>query len=169
MSEVKKEDIEALVRTFDESTWDEMRVVVDGVEIYLSKNPADRHRTVSKVSQAADSAAPAPVAPARTATAASGTPSAAAAAKEAIDIPAGWTAINAPNLGTFYRSPKPGAAPYVEIGQKVTADTEICLIEVMKLFTPVRAGVAGTVRKVLAQDSQLVEYDQPLFLIEPSA
>ncbi len=165
MSEVKKEDIEALVRTFDESTWDEMRVVVDGVEIYLSKNPADRQRSVAAVLHASEAAAPMPVAPARSAPGAAPT----AAPKAAIDIPAGWTAINAPNLGTFYRSPKPGAAPYVEIGQKVTADTEICLIEVMKLFTPVRAGVTGTVRKVLAQDSQLVEYDQPLFLIEPSA
>ena len=57
--------------------------------------------------------------------------------------------VRAPNLGTFYRAPKPGAAPYVAIGQKVEAETEVCLIEVMKLFTSVCAGVAGTVREVL--------------------
>jgi acetyl-CoA carboxylase biotin carboxyl carrier protein len=55
----------------------------------------------------------------------------------------------------------------VSIGQKVTPDTEMCLIEVMKLFTSVRAGVAGTVREVCVEDTQLVEFDQPLFLVEP--
>ena len=78
-------------------------------------------------------------------------------------------AVRAPNLGTFYRAPKPGAPPYVAVGQKVEASTEVCLIEVMKLFTSVRAGVTGTVREVLAEDAQLVEFDQPLFLIEPLA
>ena len=76
--------------------------------------------------------------------------------------------MRAPNLGTFYRAPKPGAAPYVTVGQTVDADTEVCLIEVMKLFTSVLAGVEGTVRKVLVEDAELVEYDQPLFLIEPA-
>ena len=111
----------------------------------------------------AEGSAPMLAAPARAATPAHG-PKAAS-----VDIPDGWTAIKAPNLGTFYRATKPDAPPYVEIGQKVTADTEICLIEVMKLFTPVRAGIAGIVRKVLSEDAQLVEYDQPLFLIEPAA
>jgi acetyl-CoA carboxylase biotin carboxyl carrier protein len=162
MTDVKPQDIEALVRTFDESNWDELRVVIDGAEIYLSKNPADRHQTVTSVAPV--SAASASVASGRAASAASAPTH---ASKAAMDIPPGQVPIKAPNLGTFYRSPKPGAQPYVEIGQKVTADTEICLIEVMKLFTPVRAGIAGTVRKVLAEDAQLVEYDQPLFLIEP--
>ena len=83
-------------------------------------------------------------------------------------VPDHWVAVRAPNLGTFYRAPKPGAAPYVSVGQTVDADAEVCLIEVMKLFTSVLAGVAGTVRKVLVEDAELVEYDQPLFLIEPA-
>ena len=77
--------------------------------------------------------------------------------------------VRAPNLGTFYRAPKPGAPPYVAVGQRVEAATEVCLIEVMKLFTSVRAGVAGTVREMLVEDAELVEFDQPLFLIEPLA
>ena len=72
----------------------------------------------------------------------------------------------APNLGTFYRSPKPGSPPFVELGQQVAADTEICLLEVMKLFTSVNAGVAGTIMKVCAVDAELVEGDQVLFYIE---
>ncbi len=83
-------------------------------------------------------------------------------------VPPGLTAIRAPNVGTFYRAPKPGAPPYVELGQAVTGDTEVCLIEVMKLFTPVRAGVAGTVREVCVSDGELVEHDQVLFLVEPN-
>jgi len=78
-----------------------------------------------------------------------------------------WHAVVAPNLGTFYRSPKPGSPPFVEIGQRVAANTEICLIEVMKLFTSVKAGVAGTIRRIDATDADLVEGGQTLFHIEP--
>jgi acetyl-CoA carboxylase biotin carboxyl carrier protein len=86
-----------------------------------------------------------------------------------IVIPAGMVAVRAPNLGTFYQAPKPGAPPYVEVGQKVDADTEVCLIEVMKLFTPVKAGVSGTVREICASDGQMVEYEQVLVIVEPDA
>lgn len=80
-------------------------------------------------------------------------------------IPDGAIVISAPNLGTFYRAPKPGAAAYVEIGGKVGADDEICLIEVMKLFTAVKAGQAGTIVAVLADDGAMVESGQPLFAL----
>lgn len=77
-----------------------------------------------------------------------------------------WTVVIAPNLGTFYRSPKPGSPAFVEVGQKIAAGTEVCLIEVMKLFTSVRAQIAGTVRHIAAEDAQLVEGGQPLIYIE---
>jgi acetyl-CoA carboxylase biotin carboxyl carrier protein len=77
--------------------------------------------------------------------------------------------VRAPTLGTFYRAPKPGAAPYVKVGQHVDPTTELCLIEVMKLFTSVLARVSGVVREVLVGDTELVEFDQALFLIEPDA
>jgi acetyl-CoA carboxylase biotin carboxyl carrier protein len=85
------------------------------------------------------------------------------------DAPAGWTIIKAPSLGTFYRAPKPGAPVFTDIGARVTGDTELCLIEVMKLFTTLRAGISGTVAEIYAKDGDLVEFDQPLFLIEPHA
>ena len=78
-------------------------------------------------------------------------------------------AIRAPCLGTFYNAPKPGAPPFVSIGQPVSRETEVCLVEVMKLFTTVRAGVIGTIRELLVADSELVEFDQPLFYVEPDA
>ena len=82
-------------------------------------------------------------------------------------IPPGAVVVCAPNLGTFYRAPKPGSEPYVEIGSAVTAEVEICLIEVMKLFTAVRAGIGGRVHAILAEDGQMVEAGQPLFAIMP--
>ena len=70
-------------------------------------------------------------------------------------------------MGTFYRSPKPGDPVFVEEGQIVNEDTTICIIEVMKLFSTIHAGMKGRIVKICAEDSQLVEYDQVLFLIEP--
>jgi acetyl-CoA carboxylase biotin carboxyl carrier protein len=162
MTDIPAQDVEALVRIFDESDWDELRVVVGGTEIYLSKNPGDRLQPAS--------AAALPQSDGRAASPAVAVAAAVPARKPAAQaIPDGVGVVRAPNLGTFYRAPKPGAPPYVAVGQKVEAATEVCLIEVMKLFTSVRAGVAGTVREVLAEDAQLVEFDQPLFLIEPPA
>ena len=89
-----------------------------------------------------------------------------AAAADTGAIPDTWIAVKAPNLGTFYGAPKPGAPPFVVIGQAVNADTEICLLEVMKLFTTVKAGIAGVVRKVCVTDSAMVEFDQVIFYIE---
>jgi acetyl-CoA carboxylase biotin carboxyl carrier protein len=83
----------------------------------------------------------------------------------ATDYPADALLVVAPNLGTFYRSPKPGAAPFVEVGDRITAGTELCLIEVMKLFTTVRGEVAGSVVAVLVEDGAMVEAGQPLFAL----
>lgn len=90
---------------------------------------------------------------------------AAAPAPVAVDLPADAIIISAPNLGTFYRAPKPGAANYVEIGSKVAMGDELCLIEVMKLFTALRAEEAGTIHAVLVEDGAMVEGGQPLFAL----
>ncbi len=73
----------------------------------------------------------------------------------------------APLLGTFYRAPKPGAPPFVEVGAKVEPDTIIGIIEVMKLMNTVRAGVRGEVREIRARDGSLVEYGETLLRIDP--
>jgi acetyl-CoA carboxylase biotin carboxyl carrier protein len=87
-------------------------------------------------------------------------PAAAPAAK------AGLT-IDAPMLGTFYRAPAPGTAPFVEVGARVEPDTIVCIIEVMKMMNSVAAGIAGTIAEVHAENAQLVEYGQPLFRVDP--
>jgi acetyl-CoA carboxylase biotin carboxyl carrier protein len=84
-------------------------------------------------------------------------------------VPDGLVAIRAPMLGTFYRAPAPGEKPFVEEGQRVCADDTVCLIEVMKLFNSIRAGVDGEVVKIIAENGSLVEFDQALIFIAPSA
>ena len=82
-------------------------------------------------------------------------------------VPEGVVAIRAPMVGTFYRAPAPHAPPFVETGVKVDAATTVCLIEVMKLFSTIKAGVAGKVVKILAQNAATVTKDEVLFWIEP--
>ena len=79
----------------------------------------------------------------------------------------GLVPVTSPLLGIFYRAPKPGAPPFVELGSYVTEDDSVCLIEVMKCFNTVKASVKGRVVKILAENNQMVEYNQTLFLIEP--
>lgn len=81
--------------------------------------------------------------------------------------PGHWVVVRSPMVGTFYRAPAPGAAPFVEIGQTVEADATVCLIEVMKLMNSIPAGARGVVREILAGDAQAVEYGQPLVVLEP--
>ena len=74
--------------------------------------------------------------------------------------------IKAPMLGTFYSAPKPGAPPFVEVGRPVSEDDSVCIIEVMKLFNTVKANVRGRIAKICAENGQMVEYQQTLFLVE---
>jgi acetyl-CoA carboxylase biotin carboxyl carrier protein len=77
----------------------------------------------------------------------------------------GLIAVKSPMLGIFYRCPAPGVPAYVEVGGFVKEDETVCLIEVMKVFNAVKAGISGTIEKICAESGQLVEYGQPLFFI----
>lgn len=115
-------------------------------------------------------AATTPVAPAaRASPAAAAAPDVPAAAAAPVDIDTSNTVVvEAPILGTFYASPKPGEPPFVRVGDVVGPDTVLCIVEVMKLMNSVTAGVAGTVVEVSATDGQLVELGTPLFRIRPA-
>ena len=86
---------------------------------------------------------------------------------ETIVVEAGLDTINAPMLGIFYRAPKPDAPPFVEAGSVVEEDTTVCIIEVMKLFTTIKAGRRGRIARIYPENSALVEYNQVLFAVEP--
>jgi acetyl-CoA carboxylase biotin carboxyl carrier protein len=74
--------------------------------------------------------------------------------------------VRSPMVGTFYRSPSPGSKPFVETGQHVDVGDTLCIIEAMKILNQIEADKAGTVTKILVENGQPVEYNQPLFLIE---
>lgn len=76
--------------------------------------------------------------------------------------------IKSPMIGTFYRSSTPGKPPFVEIGDEVTVGKVVCIIEAMKLFNEIESEARGRIVKVLVDDASPVEYDQPLFLVDPS-
>ncbi len=76
--------------------------------------------------------------------------------------------IKSPMIGTFYRSPNPDAGVFVQVGDKISAGQAVCIIEAMKLFNEIESEVSGTIIKVLTDDASPVEYDQPLFLVDPS-
>jgi acetyl-CoA carboxylase biotin carboxyl carrier protein len=76
--------------------------------------------------------------------------------------------VHSPIVGTFYRAPAPDADPYVEVGQSVQPKTVLCLIEAMKLMNEIESDVSGKIVKILVENGQPVEYNQPLFLIDPS-
>jgi acetyl-CoA carboxylase biotin carboxyl carrier protein len=75
-------------------------------------------------------------------------------------------ALKAPMVGTFYRSPSPGSPAFVEVGQAVTKGQTLCIIEAMKLLNEIESDMAGTVKAILVENGQPVEYGQPLFIIE---
>ena len=107
-------------------------------------------------------------APPRAAATAAAPPPTKAARAEVVLAP-GEVAVRAPMLGTFYRAASPGAPAFVEVGQRVKADDVVCLIEVMKLFNSIKAGVDGVVTKILVDNGKLVEFDQPLIVMSTNA
>jgi acetyl-CoA carboxylase biotin carboxyl carrier protein len=161
---VKANDIAALVEMFEASQWDELHVEIDGLHLFLSTDPNAR---IAAEAAPQPGAATAPLS-AGTSGAPAGSIAKPKPAVEADDTPPNWVAVKAPHLGTFYRAPKPGAAPFVEVGQAVEPSTEVCLLEVMKLFTAVAAGAKGVVRRICVDDAVLVEFGQTLFYLEPN-
>ena len=95
-------------------------------------------------------------------------PAANQAAASAADIPAGTHVVRSPMVGTFYRAPEPGAAPFVKEGAEVGPGDIVCIIEVMKLMSSVTAGVKGVVTRVFVENGQMVEPGQPLIGIRPA-
>ena len=160
-TELSEEDVLHILKLIDESHFDYFQLEVGDLKITVSKGepiPTVVAPQVSAAPVAAPVAAPAPNPPASAA--------AAQAARPAV-IPEGMVPITAPLLGTFYVAPEPGAPPFVKSGQAITEDTTVGLIEVMKVFNSVRAGVNGTIVEVVAQNGQFVEFGQTLFIVNP--
>jgi acetyl-CoA carboxylase biotin carboxyl carrier protein len=156
-------EVEELIRFVAKANVSEVELETKDVKLVIKTNKAAEHVVQVPVQQAPVAvAAPAPARPA-----AAPAPEAAAPAPKAAEN-ANQTTIKSPMIGTFYRSPGPDKPPFFNVGDKIEKGKVICIIEAMKLFNEIEAEVSGTVVKVLLNDASPVEYDQPLFLIEPN-
>ena len=160
--ELTEDDVLHILKLIDESKFDYFQLEVGDLKITVSKGEP----IPLTLAPQNTSVAPAPgVAAAKPAASPAAAPS--TQATKAVAIPEGMLPITAPLLGTFYVAPEPGAPPFVKVGEQITEDTTVGLIEVMKVFNSVRATVAGTVVEVVAQNGQFVEFGQTLFIVKP--
>ena len=108
---------------------------------------------------------PAPAAPAKTETPAATAPAPAAGSDD--ENNPRYKQIKSPMVGTFYRSSGPDKGPFVKVGDSIEVGSKVCIIEAMKLFNEIESELKGKIVKVLVEDATPVEYDQPLFLVDP--
>ena len=140
-------------------------VAIEQKDFKITIKATEAKGKVQEVIQVAMPAA-APVAIAAAAPAPAAAPAAPAA--PAAEAKGNLIEVRSPMIGTFYRSPAPDKPAFIEVGQTIKAGDTVCVIEAMKLFNEIEAEVSGTIVKVLVNDSTPVEYDQPLFLVEPA-
>jgi acetyl-CoA carboxylase biotin carboxyl carrier protein len=169
--ELNTDDIQEILRIFAESDLEELQLDIGGTRLHVSKSshggsfPISTPAAGVQSAPAAPPADPRPTGPAdRTASergsgAAGGGMSAALA-----DDP---DVLKSPLVGVFYRRPAPDQPPFVEIGSEVDPKDPVCIVDVMKMFTRVPAGIAGRVAEIYVEDGQLIEFGQPLMRFEP--
>jgi acetyl-CoA carboxylase biotin carboxyl carrier protein len=145
--------LKKLIDLVQESGIGELEITEGEERVRISRNGANAPVVMSASAPMAMAAAPSATGPA------AGAPATEAAA------PAGHT-LKSPMVGTFYRSASPGAPSFVEVGQVVTKGQTLCIIEAMKLLNEIESDAAGTVKAILVENGQPVEYGQPLFLID---
>lgn len=153
------EDVQRLIKLLDSSQFDELNLEAEGIKLSLRRNGAPS--TVPTPVGSTPAAAPPRVAP--PAPAAAPAPMTAAVSTDSTLLE-----IRAPMLGTFYGAPKPGAEPFVAIGGRVSTDSAVGIIEVMKLMNSISARVEGVLVEVLVRDGDLVEFEQVLMRVRPA-
>lgn len=157
-----------LLKLFDESTLTELTIEEEGVTVRLSRHYGQASNNVPAVTPVV---IPQPVAPAQLgapppAAAETVAPLAEAAPAQPVAAPSQKIhTIVSPIVGTFYRAPAPDAEPFVKVGDHVVPGQTLCIVEAMKLMNEIESDVAGTVVKILVENGQPVEYNQPLFEI----
>lgn len=146
--------IKKLIELVEESGIAELEIAEGEESVRISRYPTNMPVAAPAFSYGAPAAAPAPVAAA---------PAAAAEAKPAAIE---GHVVRSPMVGTFYRAPSPGAANFIEEGSTVSVGDALCIVEAMKMMNQIEADKAGVVKKILVENGQPVEFDEPLFIIE---
>jgi acetyl-CoA carboxylase biotin carboxyl carrier protein len=149
--------IQDLIRFVSKSGVNEVSIEQEGFKITIKTNQAPTYVSAT-VPAEFHPAAPATAAPA---------PVAAAAAEAPVADTSKYITVRSPMIGTFYRSASPDKPLFVNVGDEIKPGSVLCIIEAMKLFNEIEAEVSGRVVKILVDNASPVEYDQPLFLVEP--
>jgi acetyl-CoA carboxylase biotin carboxyl carrier protein len=172
--EMTPETIRALLDAFDRNDWRSMTVTIGTDRLHVSRDSSEDGAGVDEVVAPPPVAAapvppPTPAAPATAAPppAPPSDPVPASAGTLPADVPKTGTAIESPSVGLFWRAPAPGAPPFVELGQHVSAGDTVAIVEVMKLMNHVVSPVDGLVHSILAENGAAVEFGQPLVVIDP--
>ncbi len=139
-----------------------IEIIEDSDVAELEIKEGEESVRISRIS----SIAPPPIAVAAPAVAPVAAPAAADSAPAAIEEKISGHVVKSPMVGTFYRAASPGAKAFVELGQAVAVGDTLCIIEAMKILNQIEADKSGTVKQILVENAQPVEYDQPLFIIE---
>ena len=167
LTEDEVRQISSLIKVLNDSTFDYLQVEIGNMKVTLGKGGVHAAPAPAAISAPARATAAAPAAaaavPASTVAPAAGAGPAAMPASEP-----GLIDVTSPMIGRFYSQSEPGAAPYVSMGAAVKEDSTVGLVEAMKMFNAVHAGVNGTVAQICVQDAALVEYGQVLFRVRPA-
>lgn len=159
-------DIQNLIKFVAKSGASEVKLETDDIKITIRTGSDDKETTTFvqqvPVNAPVAQAPAAPAAPIPTA------PAAASTDAQSASDDSKYITVKSPIIGTLYRKPSPDKPVFVEVGQTVKEGDVLCIIEAMKLFNEIESEVSGKIVKVLVDDSSPVEFDQPLFLIDPS-
>jgi acetyl-CoA carboxylase biotin carboxyl carrier protein len=159
-------EIQALIKFVSVNGVDEVEINRKDFKLLIKKNPVQVTSVMSTPTQVVSlppvAAAPVSQSPAPAVAAASAAP--AASEPKADNL----VTIKSPMVGTFYRSANPESPSFANVGDEIKAGKVVCIIEAMKLFNEIESEVSGRIVKVLVENASPVEYDQPLFLVEPS-
>ena len=158
--------IKKLIDLLEESNLAEIEIKEGEESVRLARVPKGAYAAAPVAAPQVIHAAPAADAPRAAAAAGSagGTLSAEAVGKSTKDVPDGHT-VRSPMVGTYYASAAPDKPPFVKVGQTVKAGETLGIIEAMKMFNPIEADVSGTVRAILVENGQPIEFDEPMFVI----
>lgn len=154
-------EIQSLIKFVAKSGASEVKLEMEDIKITIRTGSSSSYTPETSViqqipaAQAPLTAAPTPIAPA------------AAPTPDATQDEIQYITIKSPIIGTFYRKPAPDKPPFVEVGSTIGPGEVLCVIEAMKLFNDIESEVSGKIVKILVEDSSPVEFDQPLFLVEP--
>ena len=158
---MKAKELRELIDFISSTGLEEVNIETEEFKIKVKRSP-------DHVAVAASAPVAAPVALPAAAPAPAVAPQAPAAEKPAETKASNLIQIKSPMIGTFYRTPNPDSPAFVSVGDKVKPGDTVCIIEAMKLFNEIESEVTGTIVEILVENASPVEYDQPLFLVDPS-